>query len=53
MRVKPFTNILNKKREDIIGTYNSEYWEEHTYKTLEENNIEVLKVKVQRYFMKR
>lgn len=47
---KPFTNILNKKREDIIGTYNSEYWEEHTYKTLEENNIEVFEGKSAKIF---
>ena len=47
---KSFTNILNKKREDIIGTYNSEYWEEHTYKTLEENNIEVFEDKSAKIF---
>ena len=44
------SNILNKKREYIIGTYNSEYWEEHTYKTLEENNIEVFEGKSAKIF---
>lgn len=47
---KPFTNILNKKREDIIGTYNSAHWEEHIYKTLEENNIEVFEDKNAKIF---
>ena len=47
---KPFTNILNKKREDIIGTYNSDYWEENIYKVFDENNKEVFKNKSPKIF---
>ena len=38
---KGFTNILNKKKEDILGTYNSSHWESYICKELEKNNNEV------------
>ena len=44
------TKMLNKKREDVIGTYNYEYWEEDIYKQLQKNNNEVIKIKNPKIF---
>ena len=38
---KAFSDVLNLKRKNIIGTYNSDYWELEIYKKLQENNKEV------------
>ena len=48
-----FSNILHLKREDIIGTYNSAYWESEIYKELQENNKEVLDKKRAKIFNER
>ena len=47
---KAFANILNKKREDIIGTYNRDHWDYDDYKDLEKNNNEVCKNKSPKIF---
>lgn len=47
---KAFTSMLNKKREDIIGTYNSTHWESCTYKEFEKNNKEVFENKSPKIF---
>ncbi|MEG2789798.1 MAG: PAS domain S-box protein, partial [Romboutsia sp.] len=47
---KPFADILDKKREDIIGTYNSDNWEYHIYKEFEKNNREVFENKSPKIF---
>lgn len=47
---KPFTNILNKQREDILGTYNSNHWEPDIYDELGKNNKEVFKNKSPKIF---
>ena len=47
---KSFEDILNKKREDIIGTYNCHYWKYEDYKQLELNNKEVIENKSPKIF---
>ncbi|MGL5316476.1 MAG: PAS domain-containing protein, partial [Peptostreptococcaceae bacterium] len=47
---KAFTNILNKTREEIIGTYNEEYWEYDIYTELDRNNKEVVRNKSPKIF---
>ncbi|MEG1409582.1 MAG: PAS domain S-box protein [Terrisporobacter sp.] len=45
-----FTKILNKKREDIIGTKNDDHWENNICKDLKKNNIEVFKIRSPKIF---
>jgi PAS domain S-box-containing protein len=47
---KPFSDILDKKREDIIGSYNSDNWEYNAYKEFEKNNREVFESKSPKIF---
>ncbi|MDU7968133.1 MAG: PAS domain S-box protein, partial [Paeniclostridium sordellii] len=47
---KPFTEMLDKKREDIIGSYNSDNWEYHIYNEFEKNNKEVFENKSPKIF---
>ncbi|CEQ11366.1 sensory transduction histidine kinase [[Clostridium] sordellii] len=47
---KPFTEMLDKKREDIIGSYNSDNWEYHIYNEFEKNNKEVFDNKSPKIF---
>ena len=47
---KPFTEILDKKREDIIGSYNSDNWEYNIYNEFEKNNREVFESKSPKLF---
>lgn len=48
-----FANILNKKRDDIIGTHNSNHWEYEDYKEIENNNNEVFKIKSPKIYNER
>lgn len=50
---RAFSNILNLTKEDIIGTYNSDYWESEIYKELEENNKEVFDKRSPKIFNER
>lgn len=47
---KPFTEMLDKKREDIIGSYNSDNWEYNIYNVFEKNNKEVFENKSPKIF---
>ena len=47
---KPFAEMLDKKREDIIGTYNSDNWEYNIYNEFEKNNREVFESKSPKIF---
>ncbi|MBC8630148.1 PAS domain S-box protein [[Eubacterium] tenue] len=47
---KPFAEMLDKKREDIIGTYNSDNWEYNIYNEFEKNNREVFESKSSKIF---
>ncbi|AUN14302.1 ATP-binding protein [Paraclostridium sordellii] len=47
---KHFTEMLDKKREDIIGSYNSDNWEYHIYNEFEKNNKEVFESKSPKIF---
>lgn len=47
---KPFTEMLDKKREDIIGSYNSDNWEYQIYNEFEKNNTEVFENKSPKIF---
>ena len=47
---KALENLYNKKREDIIGTYNSDYWDEDMYKAIKKNNEEIIKMKSPKIF---
>lgn len=47
---KPFTNMVNKQREDILGTYNSNHWKHDIYDELVKNNKEVFKNKSAKIF---
>ncbi len=49
---KAFSNMVNKKKEDIIGTYSIDHWSNNIYKEFKKNNNEIIK-KVQRYLMKK
>ncbi len=45
-----FEKTFNKKREEVIGTYNYEHWDEDTYIQLRKNNKEVIKIKKPKLF---
>lgn len=47
---KPFTEMLDKKREDIIGSYNGDNWEYNIYNEFEKNNTEVFENKSPKIF---
>lgn len=47
---KPFAEMLDKKREDIIGTYNSDNWEYNIHNEFEKNNREVFESKSPKIF---
>ncbi|CEN87078.1 ATP-binding protein [Paraclostridium sordellii] len=47
---KPFSDVLDKKREDIIGSYNSDNWYYHIYTEFEKNNREVFENKSPKIF---
>ncbi|WP_052356605.1 ATP-binding protein [[Clostridium] dakarense] len=47
---KVLTNLLGKKREDIIGSYNSDNWHYDIYKEFEKNDREVFKNKSPKIF---
>lgn len=47
---KAFTDILNKKREEIIGTYNKDNWRTDVYEVLDKNNNEVFEIKSPKIF---
>ncbi len=44
------TKILNKKREDIIGSYNYEYLKDDIYDQIRKNNNEVIEIKNPKIF---
>lgn len=48
-----FTKILNKKREDIIGTYNRNHWEPNNHDEFDKNNKEVFDNKNPKIFNER
>ena len=50
---KAYADLLDKKQEDIIQTYNKEHWEYETYKNYEKNNSEVFKIKRPKIFNER
>ncbi|MCC3668829.1 ATP-binding protein [Terrisporobacter mayombei] len=50
---KIYADLLNKKKEDIIQTYNNEHWNYETYKNYEKNNSEVFKIKRPKIFNER
>ncbi|WP_455537946.1 PAS domain S-box protein [Terrisporobacter sp.] len=45
-----FSEILNKKKKDIIGTYNSDHWDDKDYNNFDKNNNEVLESKNAKIF---
>ena len=45
-----YSNMLNKRKEEIIGSYNYDYWEDDIYKELEKNNKEVIESKNPKVF---
>lgn len=47
---KPFAEMLDKKREDIIGSYSSDNWEYNIYNEFEKNNREVFESKSPKIF---
>lgn len=47
---KSFANILNLTRDDIIGSYNSNYWDDEICKEFELNNRDVLENKNPKIF---
>nr|WP_195365937.1 MULTISPECIES: ATP-binding protein [Paeniclostridium] len=47
---KPFAEMIDKKREDIIGSYSSDNWEYNTYNEFEKNNREVFESKSPKIF---
>ncbi|WP_195251184.1 PAS domain-containing sensor histidine kinase [Romboutsia sp. 1001713B170207_170306_H8] len=42
---KAFSDMLNKKRDDIIGSYSNDYWKYNICKELDKNNKEIFKNK--------
>lgn len=44
------SKMLNKRKEEIIGSYNYDYWEDDIYKELEKNNKEVIESKNPKVF---
>ena len=49
---KSFANILNLTRDDIIGSYNYNYWDDEICKEFALNNRDVLENKILKYLMK-
>lgn len=47
---KAFANILNLARDDIIGNYNYNYWDDEVYKEFELNNRDVIENKNPKIF---
>lgn len=47
---KAFANILNLERDDIIGSYNYNYWDDEVYKEFELNNRDVIENKNPKIF---
>lgn len=47
---KAFSNMVNKKREDIIGTYSIDHWSNHIYNEFKKNNNEIIKNKSPKIF---
>ena len=45
-----FSEMLNEKRENIIGKYNNIYWDDETYNNFNKNNSEVFKIKSAKIF---
>ena len=45
-----FSEMLNEKRENIIGKYNNIYWDDETYNNFNKNNSEVFKNKSAKIF---
>ena len=50
---KTFTDILKKKREDIIGTYSKDYWQDDIYQELQRNSNSVFESKSAKTFNER
>lgn len=42
---KAFSDMLNKKRDDIIGSYNNDYWKHNICTELDKSNKEIFKNK--------
>lgn len=47
---KAFSNMVNKKKEDIIGTYSIDHWSNNIYKEFKKNNNEIIKNKSPKIF---
>ena len=47
---KAFSDVLKLTKEDIIGSYNSDYWEWEICKELQDNNQEVFDMKTPKIF---
>ena len=45
-----FSEMLNEKRENIIGKYNNIYWDDETYNNFNKSNSEVFKNKSAKIF---
>lgn len=47
---KAFSNMVNKKKEDIIGTYSIDHWSNNIYNEFKKNNNEIIKNKSPKIF---
>ncbi|MGL5347804.1 MAG: ATP-binding protein [Peptostreptococcaceae bacterium] len=45
-----FTKLVDKKREDIIGTYNKNHWPKSVYEVLDKNNNEIFEIQSPKIF---